>query len=116
MTIKEAKTTGKAPCPRSAHGAAFLEDAVYVYGGYVGYEQGNHKRLGDLHSLRVPTGLKKDEPYVWSQVIFSGPNTPDPRNGMTLDAVQQKLLLIGGEGNNGKRLADFWLIDPSRKG
>ena len=79
MTIKEAKTTGKAPCPRAGHGAAFLEDAVYVYGGYGKYEQETLRRLGDLHSLRVPTGLKKDEPYVWSQVIFSGPNTPEPR-------------------------------------
>ena len=32
---------------------------------------------------------------------------------MTLDAVQQKLLLIGGK-NNGKFLADFWLIEPLR--
>ena len=35
---------------------------------------------------------------------------------MTLDAVQQKLLLIGGYGNIIKRLADFWLIEPPRKG
>ena len=89
MTIKEAKTTGKAPCPRSDHRAAFLEDAVYVYGGYGGYERGTPKLLGDLHSLRVPTGLKKDEPYVWSQVIFSGPNTPGARAGMSLDDVFQ---------------------------
>ena len=35
---------------------------------------------------------------------------------MTLDTVQQRLLLIGGAGRNAKRLADFWLIEPPRKG
>ena len=35
---------------------------------------------------------------------------------MTLNTVQQKLLLIGGRDNNWKPLADFWLIEPPRKG
>jgi len=115
MSIRKARTTGKAPCPRYGHGAAFLDGAVYVYGGNAGVE-GDFKIFGDLHSLRVPTGLNKDEPYVWSQVIFSGPNTPEPRYRMTLNTVQQKLLLIGGCGTNTKCLSDFWLIEPPRKG
>ena len=68
MTIREAKTSGKAPCSRINHAAAFLENSVYVYGG----RNENGWRLDDLHSLRVQGG----EPYVWTQVIFSGPNTP----------------------------------------
>ena len=102
MTIREAQTSGKAPCPRRQHAAAFLEDAVYVYGGL----DGSFQCLGDLHSLRVQGG----EPYVWTEVMFSGP-TPGPRHSMSLNAVQQKLLLIGGSDNNLKNYADFLLID-----
>ncbi len=34
MKLRVAHTSGKAPCPRINHGAAFLGGAVYVYGGW----------------------------------------------------------------------------------
>ena len=57
MTIRKVQTSGKAPCPRFSHGAAFLGDSVYVHGG----EDGNYDCLGDLHALRVPTGLAEGD-------------------------------------------------------
>ena len=57
MTIRKVKTSGKAPCPRFCHGAAFLGDSVYFYGGIDKKEE----CLGDLHALRVPTGLAEGD-------------------------------------------------------
>ncbi|KAF9681574.1 hypothetical protein SADUNF_Sadunf05G0015800 [Salix dunnii] len=84
--------TGQPPKARYEHGAAIVQDKMYIYGG-----NHNGRYLNDLHVLELRS-------WAWSKVNFKAENEPQeghspakltPCAGHTLVSVELNLLLYG---------------------
>lgn len=92
------ETRGEAPPPRANHSSAFLNNNLYIFGGWDG-----QKRLNDLYFLDILQ-------MTWTEVRSYGIN-PSPRAGMTLSAVNGKLYLFGGSGPSASCYNDLQMYD-----
>jgi len=103
MKWRQISTSGKAPEPRADHASAYLSltKELFIFGGWNGRE-----RLNDLHMLNLET-------FVWSQPKTGGVS-PQPRAGMTLTAVRDKLFVFGGNGTQSTVCNDVHLFDRSK--
>ncbi|XP_034235806.1 leucine-zipper-like transcriptional regulator 1 isoform X2 [Thrips palmi] len=66
----EWKYSGRAPVPRSAHGAAVHDGKMYIFAGYDG-----NARLNDMWSISL-TRNKDDAPHSWEEVEQGGDCPP----------------------------------------
>jgi hypothetical protein len=103
MKWRQINTTGKAPEPRADHASAYLSltKELFIFGGWNGRE-----RLNDLHVLNLET-------FEWSQPKTGGVS-PQPRAGMTLTAVRDKLFVFGGNGTQSTVCNDVHVFDRSK--
>ena len=87
---------GSAPTARACHGAAMLNNRLYIFGGYGkarGREEGGDVFLNDLYELDL-------DKRVWRQIESEG--SPAARHSHTLTAVGNRLVVYGGQGESGK--------------
>lgn len=103
MKWRQIATVGNAPEPRADHASAYLclTKELIIFGGWNGRE-----RLNDMHLLNTET-------LVWSQPKTGGVS-PQPRAGMTLTAVRDKLFVFGGNGTQSTVCNDVHLFDRSK--
>lgn len=96
-------TCGAPPEQRADHASAYISQSkeLYIFGGWNGRE-----RLNDLHILNIDT-------LTWSQPKTGGV-APQPRAGMTLTAVRDKLFVFGGNGTQSTVCNDVHLFDRSK--
>ncbi|KAI0375227.1 galactose oxidase [Pilatotrama ljubarskyi] len=83
-TWSEFWCTGYIPSPREGHGAALVDDVVYVFGGR-GVDGGN---IGELAAFRISN-------QRWYMFHNMGPE-PAPRSGHGMVAVGSKVYVLGG--------------------
>ncbi|CAE7469120.1 tea1 [Symbiodinium pilosum] len=109
----EAPAKGARPCPRDHHGAATLNDKLYIYGGRQSELRSGHSVLGDVWSYdintltwteHVPVGLAPSARFMpgVSDIFYQG---------------AQHLAVFAGETLPGstKRttLNDLWVFNPA---
>uniref|UniRef100_A0A7S2PDR2 BTB domain-containing protein n=1 Tax=Leptocylindrus danicus TaxID=163516 RepID=A0A7S2PDR2_9STRA len=93
-------SSGAAPCQRSLHSAAVVNNAMYVFGGYEG-----QRRVNDFHKFDFME--KKWSPMIASPL--SGP-PPSPRDRHVSVAYRNAFYVFGGfDGSS--RVSDFFCFD-----
>lgn len=91
--------TGSVPSPRAAHGAAKIDDKLYVFGGRHGPQ-----RLNDLYMF-------SHTDHSWTEITIDG-ELPDGRSWHSFTPISaDHVLLFGGYTNSGEPLGDAWLLD-----
>ncbi|XP_018433399.2 acyl-CoA-binding domain-containing protein 4-like isoform X2 [Raphanus sativus] len=86
------QTSGQRPKPRYEHGAAVIQDKMYIYGG-----NHNGRYLGDLHVLDLKTWTwSRVETKVSTESEETSPTLLSPCAGHSLIPWDNKLLSIGG--------------------
>jgi N-acetylneuraminic acid mutarotase len=125
-TWTKMKVTGEKPAPRAACGLCATEEKVMVFGGVVqnainGQQNQEGATSIPVRSRHVEKLEVNNEFYElilatgeWRSVRDSG-DRPAPRYGHTLAAVEQKVILFGGEGADGAKLADLHVFDMGTK-
>ncbi|CAL9219700.1 unnamed protein product [Arabidopsis halleri] len=103
------QTSGQRPKARYEHGAAVIQDKMYIYGG-----NHNGRYLGDLHVLDLKN-------WSWSRVETkvatdaqetSTPTLLAPCAGHSLIAWDNKLLSIGGHTKDPSESMQVKVFDP----
>ncbi|XP_020887907.1 acyl-CoA-binding domain-containing protein 4 isoform X2 [Arabidopsis lyrata subsp. lyrata] len=103
------QTSGQRPKARYEHGAAVIQDKMYIYGG-----NHNGRYLGDLHVLDLKN-------WTWSRVETkvatdaqetSTPTLLAPCAGHSLIAWDNKLLSIGGHTKDPSESMQVKVFDP----
>ncbi|VYS56390.1 unnamed protein product [Arabidopsis thaliana] len=103
------QTSGQRPKARYEHGAAVIQDKMYIYGG-----NHNGRYLGDLHVLDLKS-------WTWSRVETkvatesqetSTPTLLAPCAGHSLIAWDNKLLSIGGHTKDPSESMQVKVFDP----
>eukprot|EP00439_Symbiodinium_sp_Y106_P013035 s4714_g1.t3 len=109
----QAPTKGARPCPRDHHGAATLDNKLYIYGGRRSEERSGHAVLADVWSYDINT-------LTWTEHVPLG-TAPTARFMPGVSDIlyhgKQHLAVFAGETLPGstKRttLNDLWVFDPS---
>jgi len=109
----EAPTKGARPCPRDHHGAATLNDKLYIYGGRRSEERSGDAVLADVWSYDINT-------LTWTEHVPLG-TAPSARFMPGVSDIlyqgKQHLAVFAGETLPGstKRttLNDLWVFEPS---
>ncbi|RID81116.1 hypothetical protein BRARA_A03722 [Brassica rapa] len=90
------QTSGQRPKPRYEHGAAVIQDKMYIYGG-----NHNGRYLGDLHVLDLKSWTwSRGETKVATESEETFPTLLSPCAGHSLIPWDNKLLSIGGHTKN----------------
>uniref|UniRef100_A0A0D3B9S9 ACB domain-containing protein n=1 Tax=Brassica oleracea var. oleracea TaxID=109376 RepID=A0A0D3B9S9_BRAOL len=90
------QTSGQRPKARYEHGAAVIQDKMYIYGG-----NHNGRYLGDLHALDFKNWTwSRVETKVATESEETSPTLLSPCAGHTLIPWDNKLLSIGGHTKN----------------
>ncbi|CAG7890913.1 unnamed protein product [Brassica rapa] len=90
------QTSGQRPKPRYEHGAAVIQDKMYIYGG-----NHNGRYLGDLHVLDLKSWTwSRVETKVATETEETSPTLLSPCAGHSLIPWDNKLLSIGGHTKN----------------
>ncbi|KAG2245665.1 hypothetical protein Bca52824_085293 [Brassica carinata] len=90
------QTSGQRPKPRYEHGAAVIQDKMYIYGG-----NHNGRYLGDLHVLDLKSWTwSRVETKVATESEETSPTLLSPCAGHSLIPWDNKLLSIGGHTKN----------------
>ncbi|CAH8386136.1 unnamed protein product [Eruca vesicaria subsp. sativa] len=90
------QTSGQRPKPRYEHGAAVIQDKMYIYGG-----NHNGRYLGDLHVLDLKNwSWSRVETKVATESEETSPTLLSPCAGHSLIPWDNKLLSIGGHTKN----------------
>ncbi|CAN7075717.1 unnamed protein product [Brassica oleracea var. botrytis] len=90
------QTSGQRPKPRYEHGAAVIQDKMYIYGG-----NHNGRYLGDLHVLDLKNWTwSRVETKVATESEETSPTLLSPCAGHSLIPWDNKLLSIGGHTKN----------------
>nr|VDD53306.1 unnamed protein product [Brassica oleracea] len=90
------QTSGQRPKPRYEHGAAVIQDKMYIYGG-----NHNGRYLGDLHVLDLKSWTwSRVETKVATESEETSPTLLSPCAGHSLIPWDNKLLSIGGHAKN----------------
>lgn len=90
------------PTPRAAHGMCAIGSSLYIFGGR-DYED----RQNDLHCFDVVT-LK------WNMELKSEGELPQPRSFHTVNAVGQRVIVMGGRGRDNAHFADIHIYDSEK--
>ncbi|CAH8392414.1 unnamed protein product [Eruca vesicaria subsp. sativa] len=90
------QTSGQRPKARYEHGAAVIQDKMYIYGG-----NHNGRYLGDLHVLDLKSWTwSRVETKVATESEENSPTLRSPCAGHSLIPWDNKLLSIGGHTKN----------------
>ncbi|KAI7870788.1 hypothetical protein BDF14DRAFT_1769756 [Spinellus fusiger] len=81
---------GYIPVPRKGCSSCLMDDVLYVNGG----QAADGQFLGDLCAFKIKT-------QRWYMFQNMGP-APAPRRGLTMTAVREKMLVVGGESGQTK--------------
>ncbi|CAG8798905.1 26487_t:CDS:2, partial [Racocetra persica] len=90
-TWTELSCIGFIPSARKFHGAAIVDDVIYVFGGMT--QDG--KELGDLTAFRISN-------QRWYMFQKMGPS-PNSRYHLTMTTAKEKIIVFGGESTQGAR-------------
>jgi len=90
-----------APPARFGHNAIYdpIEDRMIVFGGTMGA-----RSFGDLWQLAL------SDPPAWKPLDAAAGPSPRSLAAMVYDSKRQRLVLIGGRGQDGSALADMWFL------
>eukprot|EP00744_Colponema_vietnamica_P003773 GILI01005726.1.p1 GENE.GILI01005726.1~~GILI01005726.1.p1 ORF type:complete len:497 (+),score=112.38 GILI01005726.1:197-1687(+) len=88
------------PGPRAAHSCDFINNKLYIFGGWNG-----KKALNDLYTLDVET-------LIWSEPPVDSKTAPACRNNHTTAVVGTRLFVHGGHDGS-KWLADLHILDTN---
>lgn len=99
-------TMGTTPANRHWSPAASNGTSMFVFGGRTG--TGNGAKRNDLHEFDAAT-------LTWTEHNPDGdPNAPTARfrNGLSWESTRSRLVVFGGEDDQGNILGDTWEWDP----
>mmetsp|Transcript_35362 Transcript_35362/g.89532 ORF Transcript_35362/g.89532 Transcript_35362/m.89532 type:complete len:561 (-) Transcript_35362:2296-3978(-) len=101
-------TSPKSPAPRSAHQAAIVKTAMYVFGGE--FTSPNQERFHHFKELwRLDLGS-----WEWDSLPLKG--GPTARSGHRMVAHKGRIILFGGYYDTGREMKyynDLWELDVS---
>ncbi|XP_010524875.1 PREDICTED: acyl-CoA-binding domain-containing protein 4 isoform X2 [Tarenaya hassleriana] len=103
------QTSGQRPKARYEHGAAVIQDKMYIYGG-----NHNGRYLSDLHALDLKnwTWSRVETKVATEPLESSSPATLTPCAGHSLISWDSKLLSIGGHTKDPSESIQVKVFDP----
>lgn len=105
--MREHKDEKVAPCSRTGHGAAVIEDDMWVFGGHADEEEID--KLNDVWRYNVPSN-------TWEEVKgIDEDSKPQARSGHALGVYNHYLIIHGGIFEITKELDDTYLFNTQTK-
>lgn len=106
------QVNGQLPNPRFSHASALIHSKMYVFGGKnVNSEKGFscYVNFNDMWVMNLETVSN----LHWQELKPKG-NPPAPRNGHTMNALHEFLIIFGGEGDKKQRYNDVIVFDTEK--
>ena len=101
---QKGNAAGNNPPQRANHSSAVIGTTLYIFGGWDG-----SKRLNDLFALET-------QAMIWTEIHTDPATTPQPRAGMSLTNLDNKLVLFGGSGHSALCYNDIQIFNPETNG